>query len=129
MRERLADKAEVRRWRNGRCRGARRLSHMHEAMAHALLADPSITQRELGKQFRRTPGWVSQILASDAFRAHLAKRAAKFIDPLLYATVKDYTENVHLWALELLSEKLERPVQDIPDNLIVRTLEVTGRVT
>jgi len=98
-------------------------------MAHALLADPSITQRELGKQFRRTPGWVSQILASDAFRAHLAKRAAKFIDPLLYATVKDYTENVHLWALELLSEKLERPVQDIPDNLIVRTLEVTGRVT
>ncbi|HXQ20993.1 MAG TPA: hypothetical protein VN812_04920 [Candidatus Acidoferrales bacterium] len=91
-------------------------------MAEALLANPRITQRELAEQFRCSPWWISQIMRSERFMARRAKRAAEVIDPILYATVKNQMEKVMLRALELLSEKLERPAQDISDNLVLRTL-------
>lgn len=96
-------------------------------MIDLIIANPCISQNELARHFGYTPGWVSQIISSDAFQAKMAERTKDIIDPTLKAGVEDRFRGIVFRSMEILQEKLNRPTADIPDNLALRSLELGSR--
>lgn len=104
-----------------------KVNYSHDAMIDMILAQPGISQNEIALRFGYTPGWISQVMASDAFQARLAERSSEVVDPLLRATVKERFDGLVLRSLEILRDKLDRPSSDIPDQLALRALEISSR--
>jgi hypothetical protein len=96
-------------------------------MIDAIISNPCISQNQLAAHFGYTPGWVSQIIASDAFQSRLADRTGELVDPTIRATVEDRFKALVLRSLDILREKLDRPTTSIPDNLAIRSLELGTR--
>lgn len=96
-------------------------------MIDAILANPAISQGDLARYFGYSESWVSTILASDAFKAALHARAKEVVDPILLQTIETQFEALALRSLEILREKLNRPASAIPDQLALRTLELSSR--
>jgi hypothetical protein len=94
-----------------------KLRYSHEALAEQILANPAATNIELGKVFGRTPTWVGLLRASGMFREFLIARHGEIVDPVLTASVEERLRMLTNRSLEVLNEKLQRPAQDIPDNL------------
>jgi hypothetical protein len=96
-------------------------------MIDQILANPCISQNELAAVFGYTASWVSLVMASDAFKARLAEKSKDLIDPILRATVEERFKGLVLRSLEILQEKLNRPPKDVPDQLALRTFELSSR--
>ncbi len=106
---------------------AKKLRYSHEAMVDLIIAQPDISQNQLAKVFGYTAGWISQILNSDAFQARLAARKIEIEDPVLRATVEERTKAIYLQSLAILEEKLSRPATSVPDNLVLKAMELGAR--
>src|SRR5208282_2934439 len=74
-----------------------------------------------------TASWVSQVMSSDAFQAKLAERAAEIEDPTIRATVEEGLKGLIARSVEIIKEKLKGEPTSIPDNLAIRTLELSTR--
>lgn len=103
----------------------RRISYTHDAMIDAIIANPSIAQRDLARLFGYTESWISQVINSDAFQAKLHARKVEIVTPALLESVEKQYEGILGRALELTREKLDRP--EVPDNFVLRTLEISSR--
>lgn len=114
-------------WPSGAARGVTKVSYTHDAMIDMIISNPTITQNQLAAQFNYTAGWVSQIIASDAFQSRLAERAGDLVDPAVRLTVEERFKGLVLRSLEILRERLDRPSHQIPDNLVLRSLELSSR--
>lgn len=119
--------SEVSKWPSGAARGVQKLRYTHEAMVDQIIANPAISQNELAAIFGYSPSWVSQVIASDAFQAKLAERSRDLVDPTIRATVEDHFKGMVLRSLDILKAKLDRTPEAIPDNLALRTLELSSR--
>lgn len=84
-----------------------RVHYSHEAMIDVIIAEPTLTQRELAKRFDRSENWISIIMGSDAFQAALAKRRDDVTDPFLIATIEERFRGLATQSLQVLAEKLE----------------------
>lgn len=104
-----------------------KLSYTHQALIDLIVAEPHLAQRELAKRFGYTEGWLSQIMSSDAFREQLAVRRAEIVNPLLVATVEEKFRAVADRSLSLLIEKLDKPEISVPDNLVVKAVEMSAK--
>lgn len=104
-----------------------KLRYTHEAMSDQLIANPTISQNDLAALFGYSPSWVCQILASDAFQARHIERVRDLVDPTLRATVEERFKGLMLRSLEILQEKLNKPSHQIPDQLALRTFELSSR--
>lgn len=89
-----------------------KVRYSHEAMADQILANPWISQNELAKVFGYTPGWVSQVIASDAFQSYLAERKEQIIDPVLRASIEDRFKALVNKSTEVLLERLSERSAD-----------------
>ena len=114
-------------WPSGAARGIAKVKYTHDAMIDLIIADPCITQNQLAAAFNYTAGWVSQIIASDAFQARLAERTGDLVDPQIRFTVEERFKGIVLRSLEILREKLDKPTHQIPDNLVLRSVELSSR--
>ena len=114
-------------WPSGAARGVTKVSYTHDSMIDMILADPCVSQGQLAARYGYTAGWVSQVISSDAFQSRLAERAGDLIDPTIRASVEERFKGLVYRSLEILKEKLERPAAQIPDNLTLRTLELSSR--
>lgn len=101
-----------------------RVRYSHEAMAEMLIADPTISQNQIAAHFGRTPTWISIVINSDAFQSYYAARKAEVVDPELILTVRERLQAVTVRSLQVLQEKLQRPVDQIPDNLVIKAVEL-----
>lgn len=81
--------------------------YTHEAMIDVILANPSIKQNDLAKQFDRSVPWISRIIGSDSFQAALAKRREELTDPFLIATIEERMRGLAFQSLDIITEKLE----------------------
>lgn len=97
-----------------------RVSYTHKDMADCILANPTISGRELAQRYGYLPHTVSLILNSDAFQAYLASRRQDLIDPILTLTVEERMRSVTIRSLDVIAEKLEMPAAMIPDELALR---------
>lgn len=115
-----------------------KLNYSHKCMIDMLITEmPPPNQNELARRFGRTASWISIVMASDAFRVKLAERQEAIVDPILRERVKEQLdavldEKAQLTALmmrsmEVLRAKLEAPLSVVPDQLALRTLELTSR--
>lgn len=104
-----------------------KVRYSHKAMVDMIVANPWISQGELATNFGYTEGWVSQVIASDAFQAYLAQRKDELIDPALRATIDERFKGLVARSIEILMRKLDKPDTQISDELALKALEVASR--
>lgn len=105
-----------------------KIGYSHDAMIDLLIANPAISQNDLAAHFGYTASWVSQIMSSDAFQMRMAERREQIIDPVLRLTIKENFDALVLRSLDILRQKLNAPAAEVPDNLVLRTLDIGGRL-
>lgn len=101
-----------------------RVHYSHEAMIDVIIAEPTITQKELARKFGRSMGWISIVMGSDAFQAALAKRRDDLMDPEFVATLEDRFKGLADQSLRVISEALERTNNT---DLALKGLEISSR--
>ncbi len=104
--------------------GVVKTNYSHEALIDIILANPAISQNELAATLGYTPGWISQILASDAFQAALATRKDQIVDPMLRGAVEESFKGLVLQSMQKLREKLEA---NPSDNLCLEVFKNSSR--
>lgn len=114
-------------WPSGSRRGVAEVGYSHEAMIDLILGNPGVSQNSLAAHFGYTASWVSQIISSDAFQSRLAERTKEMVDPVLLQSVEARFKALVMRSQEILMEKLNRPTEEIPDNLAIRALELSAR--
>lgn len=105
-----------------------KVRYTHAAMIDAIIANPCISQNELAAIFGYTAAWVSQIVTSDAFQEQLAAKNKTLVDPVLQASVEQRFKGLVMRSLDILEQKLNVPTHTIPDQLVLKTLEISSRV-
>ena len=104
-----------------------RINYSHDGMIDLIIAHPGISQNQLAASFGYSASWVSQVISSDAFQSRLAERRDELVDPTIRATVEEQFKGIVARSLEVIREKLKKPPEQIPDNLALRTLELSSR--
>jgi len=123
----LADSVAPPKWPSGAAKGVVKIRYTHDAMIDQILANPCISQNQLAIHFGYTAGWVSQIISSDAFQSRLAERSKEIVDPILQVSVKAQFEGLISRSLEILRHKLDKPPDQIPDNLALRSADLAAK--
>ena len=96
-------------------------------MVDLIIAEPWISQDQIAARFGYSASWVSTIICSDAFQAKLSERRGEIIDPELRSNFELQLKGLMSRSLEILRSKLEAPVAQIPDQLALRTLELSTK--
>jgi hypothetical protein len=104
-----------------------KVRYSHDAMIDMIVGNPWISQGELARNFGYTEGWVSQVIASDAFQARLAQRKNDLIDPHLRATIDERFKGLVVRSIEILMRKLDAPTGQVSDELALKALEVASK--
>jgi transcriptional regulator with XRE-family HTH domain len=104
-----------------------KVNYSHDGMINLIIAHRGISQNALAAHFGYSASWVSQVMSSDAFQARLMERAAELEDPTIKASIEDGLKGMAARSMEILKEKLANPANIVPDNLALRTLELTTR--
>lgn len=110
--------------RGGAAKSLQKVRYSHDAMIDLIVENPVVTQGELAAYFGYTPGWVSQIINSDAFRERLAERKDELVDPRIRTSIEDRIRALADKSIEVLLEKLHQ-TQNM--NVAVRALDVAAR--
>ena len=85
--------------------GPKELAPVHVQMLDWICANPHKSYGELAAVFGYTPGWVSQVIHSDAFQALLAERQTEMFGDIRL-TVKDRVMGLAHESLKRLTEKV-----------------------
>jgi len=102
-----------------------KVSYTHQDMIDFILANPGISQGALAARYGYTEGWVSNIMASDAWQAAFAKRREEVVDPTLTLTIEERMRGITLLSLEKLRVKLEAP--GVSDNVVLKAAELGAK--
>lgn len=103
-----------------------KVNYSHDAMIDLIIANPGINQDELAASFGYTPGWVSQVIASDAFQSRLAARKNELVDPFVRKSLEDRFKRLVERSLEVLLAKLDKPTNSISDDLAISAAKVAA---
>lgn len=105
----------------------KRVSYSHDAMIDMIVANPWINQGELARNFGYTEGWVSQVIASNAFQARLEERKNDLIDPAIRATIEENFKGLVHRSIQILMRKLDKPDGQISDELVLKALDIASK--
>jgi len=107
--------------------GIAKVRYSHDAMIDLMIAEPSVKQNTLAEMFDRSPGWISQVINSDAFQARLAERKEQLVDPVITASIKDRLAAVAARSLELIVEKLNAPLagQMLSEDFLLKSAKMS----
>lgn len=125
--DRQAHRGPGEQWPSGAARGIQKVAYTHDAMIDLIISNPSISQNALAAHFGYTASWISQIISSDAFQARLAERRDEIVDPAIRATVEEQFKGIVFRSLDILRTKLALPAEQVPNNLVLRSLELSTR--
>lgn len=103
----------------------KRCSYTHDALIDLIIEHPELDQNQLAARFGYTAGWISNILASDAFQAKMAARREQIIDPDLKATIEERFRALAIRSLQVLQDKLNQP--QVSDNVALRCAELGAK--
>ena len=103
----------------------KRVSYTHEAMIDLIIEHPEYLQKQLAAHFGYTEGWISNILASDAFQERMAARKEQIVDPTIKATIEERFRALAIRSLEVLQMKLNSSV--VSDNVALRAAELGAK--
>ena len=100
-------------------------SYTHDALIDLIIEQPQLDQNKLAAHFGYTPGWISNILASDAFQAKMALRREEVIDPFIRATIEERFRALVIRSLDVLQTKLNG--SQVSDNVALRAAELGAK--
>lgn len=80
----------------------------HDAMIDAILANPTIRQRELADLFGFTESWISTVLCSDAFQARLAVRRNDLVGNSMLLNFNERLRKMALKSIDRVEMELEK---------------------
>jgi len=103
------------------------LGYSHDAMIDAMILNPRITNKELSEQFGYGPQWVSTVKWSDAFQKRLKERQEELINPEIRMSIEERIKGIVGRSLEVLEAKLQGDVNDIPDSVVLKALELGAK--
>lgn len=110
--------------RGGAAAAIRKVRYSHDAMIDLIIENPTVTQGELAAFFGYTPGWVSQVINSDAFRERMAERKDDLVDPRIRMSLEERIRGLADKSIEVLLTKLHETNNM---NVAVRALDVATR--
>ena len=84
-----------------------KVNYTHDAMIDQIVANPEVSQGRLAEMFGFSLGWVSRVIASDAFQARLEERKSIIVDPDLARQMNERLESLAHQSLEIVARKLE----------------------
>lgn len=102
-----------------------KISYTHDAMIDLIVANPLIRQMDLAKYFGYTPGWICQIMQSDAFQERLAARKKELVAPVVTQSIEERFKGLVARGQEILQEKLDGP--NPPTELALKVVEAGAR--
>lgn len=102
-----------------------KVRYSHQDMIDFILANPGCTQNALAARYGYSVGWVSNIMASDAWQSAFAGRRAEVCDPVLVATIEERFRGVTILSLQRLQQKLEAP--QVSDQVVLRAVELGAK--
>ena len=102
-----------------------KVRYSHTDMIDFIIGNPGVSQNSLAARYGYSVGWVSQVMASDAWQSAMAARRAEICDPVLVATVEERFKGITLLSLERLKQKLEAP--QVSDNVVLRAVELGAK--
>jgi len=108
-------------------RGPAQMRYSHEAMVDLIVQNPWIQQNQIATIFGRTPAWISVVMHTDAFQTLLEERRQELIDPEIRATIAERFQALVHRSMQVLQEKLSKPAEQIPDNLVLRAIEMGAK--
>lgn len=86
-----------------------KIRYTHDDMIDYILANPHVSQGTLAIRYGYTQAWISNIMASDAWKVRLAARREELIDPVLRMSIDERMRGLVYQSLEKLQVELERP--------------------
>lgn len=104
-----------------------KLNYSHTAMIDEIIRNPHISQGALAGLFGYTAGWISQVIATDAFQAAMHARKEEIIDPVLRATVDERLKGLVLQSIDKLMVKMEgNPSDDLTLGVLTAATKALG---
>jgi hypothetical protein len=107
--------------------GALGFKYSHEALADAIIANPTATRAELAAMFGRSLQWITMVRNADSFLEILHRRRGDTVDPTLAATLEERFSLMANRSAEILLEKLEKDSKDVPDGLALQALALGAK--
>lgn len=102
-----------------------KVGYSHTDMIDFIIANPGVTQNALALRYGYSIGWISNVMASDAWQSAMAARRSEICDPVLVASVEERFRGVTMLSLQRLQEKLEAPT--VSDNVVLRAVELGAK--
>ena len=103
----------------------KKISYTHADLIDFIIANPTLSQGQLAARYGYTQGWLSNIMASDAWQAAMAARRDEIVDPALKATMQERFAGMAILSLQRLQQKLEAP--QVSDAVVLRAVELGAR--
>lgn len=85
----------------------KKVNYTHDAMIDLIIQNPGINQGLLATHFGYTQGWISRVLACDAFQQQLASRKSELVDPMIVATLEERFKALVQRSIDVVLEKLD----------------------
>lgn len=98
-------------------KATRKMRWWYEALADYMIAHPDHRQNDIAAHFNRSPGTISTIINTDAFKAYLRQRRNDY-EASLDQEVRGKLMNVASKGLDFLLEGLEKKRDSIPINVL-----------
>ena len=102
-----------------------KVRYSHLDMIDYIISKGRVTNRELAARYGYTEGWISNVMASDAWQAAMEARREEIIDPALKMSIDERFRGLTTRSLERLMEKLDAP--QVSDQVVLRAVELGAR--
>lgn len=102
-----------------------KVRYSHVDMIDFIIQNPGCGLREIALRYGYSIGWISNVMASDAWKSAMAARRTELVDPLMVASITERFEGMTALSLQRLQEKLEAP--QVSDQVVLRAVELGAR--
>ncbi len=102
-----------------------KLSYSHIDMIDFIIAHPGVSQGQLAARYGFSQGWISNVMASDAWKVQMAARRTEIVDPIMTATINERFEGLAIQSLARLQEKLSQP--QVADQTVLKAVELSAK--
>ena len=96
--------------------------YSHESLIDLMVANQGASHHKLAAHFGKTRGWLSSVLASDAFQLVLDPRRSEVQDPTITATMEERFRSLTLRSLSVLHDKMDSP--ECSDLVVLKAAEL-----
>jgi hypothetical protein len=101
------------------------IRYSHQDMIDYVITNPRASNKQLAARYGYSEGWVSNVMASDAWQSAMAARREEIINPVVKMRTEERFRGMADLSLQRLQEKLEAP--NPSDNVVLKAVELGAR--